>query len=134
MLALSNEPPMTFYFAPEIEVSAISILWREPARLAEFLRVCDPLVHLTQPHLRIILESIGIAYGELNTADWATVSRLCASSASMRNAEESLDLTRFTGQLIRGFRIPTSFLRIRANAAALRRAPEDGPSATGHSV
>jgi hypothetical protein len=63
----------TFVFALEIEVATVSTIWRQPARCAEFLRVCDPLVHLTQPHLRIILEAVQIAYAELNAADWATV-------------------------------------------------------------
>jgi hypothetical protein len=60
-------------WAIEIEVATVSTIWHQPELCAEFLRVCDPLVHLTQPHLRIILEAIGIAYGELNAADWATV-------------------------------------------------------------
>ena len=63
----------TFVFALEIEVATVSTIWLEPERCAEFLRVCDPLVHLTQPHLRIILEAVQIAYAELNAADWATV-------------------------------------------------------------
>jgi hypothetical protein len=63
----------TFVFALEIEVVTVSTIWRQPARCAEFLRVCDPLVHLTQPYLRIILEAVQIAYAELNAADWATV-------------------------------------------------------------
>ncbi len=63
----------TFIWAPQIEVAVVSTIWHEPSRCAGFLRVCDPLVHLTQPHLRIILEAISIAYAELNAADWATV-------------------------------------------------------------
>jgi hypothetical protein len=63
----------TFVFALEIEVATVSTIWRQPERCAEFLRVCDPLVHLTQPHLRIILEAVQIAYAELNAVDWATV-------------------------------------------------------------
>jgi hypothetical protein len=63
----------TFVFALEIEVATVSTIWRQPERCAEFLRVCDPLVHLTQPYLRIILEAVQIAYAELNAADWATI-------------------------------------------------------------
>jgi hypothetical protein len=63
----------TFVWAPEIEVATVSAIWHEPVHCAEFLRVCDPAIHLTQPHLRIILEAIRLAYSELNATDWATV-------------------------------------------------------------
>lgn len=68
-----NDPSATFYFAPEIEDATVSIIWHEPERLAEFLRQFDPNVHLAQPHCRIILEAITLAYGELGTADFPTV-------------------------------------------------------------
>jgi hypothetical protein len=62
---MDDTPPLTFIFAREIEVSTVSTLWHQPARLPEFLRIIDPLVHLTQPHLRHILEAITLAHGEL---------------------------------------------------------------------
>jgi hypothetical protein len=71
-----NDPPMTFIFAPEIEDATISILWHEPERLPDFLRRFDPNLHLAQPHCRIILEAINLAYGELGTSDFATVTQV----------------------------------------------------------
>jgi len=63
-------------WALEIETAAVSTLWHDPARCSEFLRQCDPLVHLTQPHLRIILEAVNLAYGELGSADFAIVTEV----------------------------------------------------------
>jgi hypothetical protein len=60
-------------WALEIETAAVSTLWQEPVRCSSFLREIDPLVHLTQPHLRLILEAVNLAYGELGDADFATV-------------------------------------------------------------
>lgn len=69
-----SSEPATFFFAPEIELSTVSILWHQPHRLGGFLRDLDPLVHLAQPYLRKIVEALLIAWGELGPdLDWATV-------------------------------------------------------------
>jgi hypothetical protein len=75
-MSADSEPPATFYFAPEIELSVVSLCWHEPERLAGFYRDFDLAVHIGQPHLRIILEAINQAYGHLNTTDWASVVQL----------------------------------------------------------
>jgi hypothetical protein len=64
---------MTFLFSPEIEEATVSIIWKHPERVAAFLRDFDPTVHLVQLHLRIIVEAINIAYGELGAADFPIV-------------------------------------------------------------
>jgi hypothetical protein len=73
---MSADPPPTFYFAPEIEQAVVSLCWHEPERLAQLYRDFDLVVHIGQPHLRIILEAINQAYGHLNTTDWASVVQL----------------------------------------------------------
>jgi hypothetical protein len=60
-------------FAPEIEASLVSMCWHEPERVALVYRQLDPAIHLVQPHLRLVLEAINIAYGQLGSADWASV-------------------------------------------------------------
>jgi len=67
------KPPPSFHFANEIEQSVISILWHEPDRLGGFCREIDPGVHLSQPHLRIILHALDLAYRELNSCDFAII-------------------------------------------------------------
>jgi hypothetical protein len=69
----ATDEPQTSYFAPEIEEAAIAILWRQPERLGEFLREIDPAVHITQPHLRKILEAIDLGWRELGAVDFATI-------------------------------------------------------------
>ncbi|MGD0181212.1 MAG: hypothetical protein ABSC15_15480 [Terriglobales bacterium] len=68
-----TEEPQTFLFAPEIEEAAVTMLWRQPDRLGQFLRELDPAVHITQPHLRYLLEAIDLAWRELGAVDFATV-------------------------------------------------------------
>jgi len=65
--------PESFIFAPEIEVATVSLIWKQPERCARFLRDLDPALHLSQPHLRYIVEAVALAYSELGCADWATV-------------------------------------------------------------
>lgn len=58
----------------EIETATVSTLWHQPHRLPEFRRIIDPQIHITQPHLRHILEAIELCYGELGIdLDFATV-------------------------------------------------------------
>jgi hypothetical protein len=64
---------MSEFFAAEIELCTVSLLWHEPERCALFYRELDPAVHILQRHLRLIAEAIKLAYAELNSADWATV-------------------------------------------------------------
>jgi hypothetical protein len=67
---MSDDSPMTFVYAPEIEDQTIAILWHQPDRLPGFLRSFDPAVHFAQPHARIILEALNIARGESGFVDW----------------------------------------------------------------
>jgi hypothetical protein len=64
---------MTFLFSPQYEEATVSILWKQPERIAAFLRDFDPAVHLVQLHLRIILEAVNLSYGDHGEADWASV-------------------------------------------------------------
>jgi hypothetical protein len=70
-----NNEPHTFYFAPEIETNAVSILWRRPEWLPEFLQRFNPEIHIQQPHLRTIIEAINIVYGDLGVSDFAAVTQ-----------------------------------------------------------
>jgi hypothetical protein len=63
----------TFYFAPEIELSVVSECWHAPDRLSVVKRELDPAVHLTQPHLRWILEALDLAYRELGAVNFEIV-------------------------------------------------------------
>jgi hypothetical protein len=66
-----NEP--TFLFAPEIEQSLVALCFHDPGCIATVYRELDPQIHITQPHLRFILEAIDLACRELCTADFACV-------------------------------------------------------------
>ena len=55
----------TFVYALEIEQALVSVLWRKVTLMECFLARCDPMVHLSQPKLRIIVRAIQLAYGEL---------------------------------------------------------------------
>jgi len=63
----------TFYFAPEIENQLLSICWHNPERIATIQKELDPTVHLSQPHLRHILEALSVAYRELGCVDFTVV-------------------------------------------------------------
>lgn len=60
-------------YSEEIETGTVSLLWHYPEWLASFLREHDPQLVFFCPHLRWVLEAIGLSYGELGLADWATV-------------------------------------------------------------
>jgi hypothetical protein len=66
-------PPLSFYFAPEIEQALVSLVFYAPERLATVQRELDPEVHFIRPELRHILEAINLAYRELGTTDFASV-------------------------------------------------------------
>jgi hypothetical protein len=93
----------TFTYAPEIETNTVSILWHEPDRLADFLRLVDPQTHFVQPHLRIILEAINIAWGELASADFATVAQVIRELGKMEECGglEGLNQVYSAGEPIR---------------------------------
>jgi hypothetical protein len=59
----------------ETETEVVSTIWRQPYRIAEFMRDFDFQIHLTQPHLRIILEGINLAYGDLGDTSFAVVAQ-----------------------------------------------------------
>lgn len=61
----------TFYFSPEIEDGLLSLLWHKPERMADFLRECDPRVHLLQVHCQILTEAINLSYANHGNATWA---------------------------------------------------------------
>lgn len=63
----------TFYFAPEIEAALVSCAWHEPDRLAVVYRELDPAVHLSQPHLRFLMEAIDLAYRDLGCVNFEVV-------------------------------------------------------------
>jgi hypothetical protein len=84
--------PDSFIFAPEIEVATVSLLWKQPERCAAFLRDLDPAVHLTQPHLRHIVEAVTLAYRELGCADWATVAGVLRELKHFEDCGELLGL------------------------------------------
>ena len=70
---MTDEPPATFCYAPEIELAAVSMLLQAPKRCALFFQQLDPSVHLREPRSRIIAQAIKLAWSELGAADWATV-------------------------------------------------------------
>lgn len=63
----------TFYFSPEIEDSLLSLLWHKPERMSDFLKECDPRVHLLQVHCQIMTEAINLTYADHGNATWANV-------------------------------------------------------------
>lgn len=67
------EEPYSFEFAPEIEAQLVSICWHDPHRIPIALKELDPGIHITQPHLRHILEALAIAYSELGVLDFACI-------------------------------------------------------------
>ena len=62
-----------FVFSPEVESNFTGILWHEPWRLPDALKELEPQVHITQAHLRLVLEAIRIVYGDCGDCDWALV-------------------------------------------------------------
>jgi hypothetical protein len=70
---MSDQVPAILFFAPEIEMAVISLLWHEPERCAQFLREFDPAVAIIQPYLRTLLQAISLSWSEANAADWASV-------------------------------------------------------------
>jgi hypothetical protein len=68
-----TEPLTTFCFAPEIEQALVSLCFYAPERIATLKRELDLAVHITQPHLRFVLEAIELAYRELGASDFACV-------------------------------------------------------------
>jgi hypothetical protein len=65
----------TFLFSTEIEASLVSILWRHPEFLPEFLKQCDPRIHLCQTHCQIITEAINLVDARVGATDFATVTQ-----------------------------------------------------------
>jgi DnaB-like helicase N terminal domain len=61
------------YYAAEVEVALISLLWHEPDLLGITLRQLDPAAHLVVPAHRWILEAVQIVYGENSCCDFALV-------------------------------------------------------------
>jgi DnaB-like helicase N terminal domain len=78
-----NEP--TFLFAPEIEQSLVALCFHDPGCIATVYRELDPQIHITQPHLRFILEAIDLAYRELCTADFASVIQVLREEGKLEN-------------------------------------------------
>jgi hypothetical protein len=68
-----GEEKHTFYFAPEIEEALVSFAWHEPERLASVYRELDPALHITQPHLRWLLEAIDLTYRDLGCVNFEVV-------------------------------------------------------------
>jgi hypothetical protein len=69
----NDQAPATFVFAPEIEAQLVSICWHDPDRIGTVLKELDPQVHLTQPHLRHILEACSLAYRQLGCLDFPVI-------------------------------------------------------------
>jgi hypothetical protein len=63
----------TFYYAPEIEAALVSFAWHEAERLATIYRELDPAIHLSQPHLRWLLDAIDLAYRDLGCVNFEVV-------------------------------------------------------------
>jgi hypothetical protein len=61
------------FSAPEIEAALVSLCWAEPAHLAKVLQKLDPLQHISQPHLRLLLQAIYECYAQAGDVDWALV-------------------------------------------------------------
>jgi hypothetical protein len=93
----ATQTPLTFHFAPEIEEAAVSILWHEPDRLGVFLREIDPLAHITQPHIRIILEAIDLAWRQLGTTDFETIGQIITELAKLEEVGGKDALNRIYG-------------------------------------
>lgn len=62
-----------FYYAPEIEAALVSTCWHQPEWLATVYRELDPAIHLSQPHLRWLLEAIDLAYRDLGCVNFEVV-------------------------------------------------------------
>jgi hypothetical protein len=69
----SQETIQTSVFAREIEASFVCLLWRHPEYLGEALRAINPAIHISQPHLRLILNAVNDVHSYENTADFALV-------------------------------------------------------------
>lgn len=64
---------LELHYALEIEQALVSLLWQKPELISQVLRKLDPNVHISQPHLRILLETVSYCYDQLNACDWASV-------------------------------------------------------------
>lgn len=70
---MNDQPPPSFFFAPEIEQALVAAAFQKPERIATIYRELDPAIHITQPHLRQILSAIDLAYRELGSTDFASL-------------------------------------------------------------
>jgi DnaB-like helicase N terminal domain len=61
------------FSAPEIEAALVSLCWAEPAHLGKVLQKLDPIQHISQPHLRLLLQAIYECYTQAGDVDWAIV-------------------------------------------------------------
>jgi len=74
MDSTNQEPPLTFYFAHEIETALVAMCLSDPDLLPTVLAQLDPALHFTQAPLRQVLEALNIAVRELGLCDLPTLS------------------------------------------------------------
>jgi hypothetical protein len=57
----------------EIEAALVSLCWAEPAHLGKVLQKLDPEQHITQPHLRLLLQALYECYTQCSDCDWSVI-------------------------------------------------------------
>jgi hypothetical protein len=70
---MTPELHLTLYWAPEVEVETLGILWWHPHLIALAQQKLDPAIHFTLPHHRTVLEALSIVFRDENHCPWGSV-------------------------------------------------------------
>jgi hypothetical protein len=70
---VSAELHPTLYWAPEVEVETLGILWWHPHLIGVAQQKLDPAVHFTSPCHRTVLEALSIVFRDENHCPWGSV-------------------------------------------------------------
>jgi DnaB-like helicase N terminal domain len=117
-----TEPLTSFHFAPEIEQALVSLCFSAPERIATLKRELSPEVHITQPHLRHILEGIELAYRELGTRDFASVIRVLREEGRLEDCGGAQGVNEVFEQYRYGFSSPQAQEQIFAHYIEMLKA------------
>jgi hypothetical protein len=70
---MTAELHSTLYWAPEVEVETLGLLWWHPHLIALAQSKLDPSIHFTLPHHRTVLEALSIVFRDENCCPWGSV-------------------------------------------------------------
>ena len=83
---------LSLHYAIEIEAALVTLCWHHPEVLPKVLQNLNPLVHISQPHLRHLLEAINRSYSELGATDWAATIDCLTDLGLLAECGEALTL------------------------------------------